>query len=277
LNFQEEVKNTLNLYKKDILGIQDAGFFRYRGKDLLKEHILPTKFKTHNILHHYRDSFFSSSSSQINFHKYFHHLNSSQALCINLFFPLMLEGKLDLILDLLEIQKNPISETHFEKESEIETGKGRKTNFDFYMQMSNDTKVYFEIKYSETEFGKAKNDAAHRIKYDCTYRPLLTDNPFIKHKYKEMEAFFDSYQILRNLCYINENNFVVFVYPLANKKIHLQAQSALEQRLTDEGKSKFKILPSETIIDDILLQVQTIRLQEHYNEFKIKYLGYDVK
>ena len=275
MSFQEKVQNTLGVYRKEKLGIQEAGFFRYRGKDLLKEHILPTKFRTHNIIQHYRDAFFSSSSSQIDFHKYFHHLNSSQALCINFFFPLMLEDKLGLILDLLGIPKKSITGTYFEKESDLETGAGRRTNFDFYIQLSDNTKVYFEIKYSEAEFGKAKNDDEHRVKYANTYQPLLKNNGFIKPEYSEMDAFLDSYQIMRNLCHINDNSFVVFVYPKANQKIHLQTQSAHENMLTDKGKSKFKVLPLETITDEILRQVQSTRLQEHYKEFKVKYLSYN--
>jgi len=275
LSFSEKVKNVLSLYRKENLGIQEAGFFRYREQDLLKEHILPTKFRTHNIIQHYRDSFFSSSSSKIDFHKYFHHLNSSQALCINLFFPLILEGKLDLVLDLLGIPKNPITGTNFEKKSDLETGAGRRTNFDFYIRLSDNTKVYFEIKYSEAEFGKAKNDDAHRVKYVNTYQPLLINNCFIKPEYREMAAFLDSYQIMRNLCHINDNSFVVFIYPKANQKIHLQTQSVHENILTDKGKSKFKVLPLETTTDEILRQVQSTRLQEHYKEFKVKYLSYN--
>ncbi|GAI49533.1 unnamed protein product, partial [marine sediment metagenome] len=78
--------------------------------------------------------------SKISFHKYFHHLNSSQALCINLFFPLIVEEKLDVILELLEIPKNTITNACFEKESDIEivAGTDRKTNFDFYLQLAND-------------------------------------------------------------------------------------------------------------------------------------------
>jgi len=274
LSFQEKIKNTLGLYRKERLGIEKPGFFRYRGQNLLKEHILPTELKKYNIIQYYRDSFFSSSSSQIKFHKYFHHLNSSQALCINFFFPLMLDDKLDLILDLLQIPKRTITGAHFEKESDLETGAGRRTNFDFYMQLADNTKIYFEIKYTEAEFGKAKNDDEHKVKYTKTYCPLLKNNSFIKPEYYEIEKFLNSYQIMRNLCHINDNSYVVFAFPKENQNIHLQTQSAQKKIVTEKGRDKFRILLLEEAIDEVLRQVKSSKLQEHYREFQVKYLNY---
>lgn len=274
MSFQEKVKNTLASYRKERLGIEKPGFFKYRGQILPKEHILPTEFKKDNIIQNYRDSFFSSASSQINFHKYFHHLNSSQALCINFFFPLMQDDKLDLILELLQLPKRTIAGAHFEKESELENNAGRRTNFDFYMKLSDNVKIYFEIKYSETEFGKAKNDDAHRDKYSKTYHPLLKNNNFINPEYHKIDNFLDSYQIMRNLCHISDNSYVVFVFPKENHNIHLQTQSAQKKILTDKGRYKFRILHLESTIDKILRQVKSTNLQEHYREFQIKYLNY---
>lgn len=274
MNFQEKVKNTLGVYRKEKLGIETPGFFKYRGQNLIKEHILPTESKKHNIIEHYRDSFFSSPYAQIKYHKYFHHLNSSQALCINFFFPLMWEDKLGLIFDLLKIPKDTINGKSFEKESNLESNSGRRTNFDFYMQLASDTKIYFETKYSEAEFGKAKNDDEHRVKYIQTYRLLLKNNSFINSEYNEIGKFLDSYQIMRNLCHINDNSYVVFVLPKENQNIYLQAMAAQKEILTDRGRNKFRILFLESAVDEILKQVQSPKLQKHYREFQVKYLNY---
>ena len=274
LNFKDKVINDLGRYRIETLGIQDAGVFSYKRQELLKEHILPIQFKKHNIIQNYRDSFYASSTSEIDFHKYFHHLNSSQALCINLFFPLIAEGKLSLILRMLSIPEQAIEEATFEKESDLEVGEGRKTNFDFYMRLADDTKIYFEIKYTESEFGKAKNDSSHRGKFDKTYLPLLKGNDYINPDYHEVDKFLDSYQIMRNLCHISENSYVVFVYPKENKKIHSQAQSAQAQILTDKGSNRLKIMDLDTAIDEVLKQVQITNLADHYSEFKNKYLKY---
>jgi hypothetical protein len=274
LGFKENVMNSLDVYRREELGISEAGVFRYKGRDLIKEHILPVNFKAHNIIENYRKSFYASSSSKIDFHRFYHHLNSSQALCINLFFPLMVENKLSLILDQLNIPKQAITEATFEKESDIESGSGRKTNFDFYLRLEDNTRVYFEIKYTESEFGKAKKDDEHRLKFTGTYLPLVKNNDYIKPAYKSVDSFLDSYQIMRNLCHIDEKSFVVFVYPKANKKIHSQAESVPDNILTELGQNKFRALVLETAIDELLRQVETEKLEDHYQEFKDKYLSH---
>ena len=273
LGFKEKVINSLGVYRREKLGISEAGVFRYKGQDLIKEHILPNDFKAYNIIESYRKSFFASACSQIDFHRFYHHLNSSQALCINLFYPLMLENKLSLVLDQLNIPKQAITEATFEKESDIESGSGRKTNFDFYMRLEDNTRVYFEVKYTESEFGKAKKDDEHRLKFTDTYLPLLKNNDYIKPAYKSFDSFLDSYQIMRNLCHIGERSFVVFVYPKANKKVHSQAQSVPDNMLTGMGQNKFRPLILETAIEEVLGQVKTEKLENHYQEFKTKYLS----
>jgi len=275
MNFQEACKISLSSYKKESLRVTDRGIFRYKGKDLYKDHILPTKFRNQNIIRFYRDLFFASPSSAINYHRYFHHLNSSQALCINLFYPLMAENKLNIVLDLLGITESQVVESCFEKESDLEIGTGRKTNFDFFMQLIDRTKIYFEIKYSETGFGSAKKDDAHKRKFAATYQPLLKNNDFIDPKFCKMNYFLDAYQIMRNISHINEESLVVFVYPMANKKIHRQAQSVIEKLLTDKGKRRYKILLLEPTIEEILHRVQNPKLHEHFMEFKHKYLSHD--
>jgi hypothetical protein len=275
MKFIDKVKDSLSVYRVERLGIKEPGIYK-RGRMVHeKGHVLPIKFKTHNIIQSYRDDFYSSPSSDIDFHKYSHHLSSSQALCINLFYPLMHEGRLDLILDLLDTPKQSVVEVCFEKESDIENGAGRRTNFDFYIRLSDNTKVYFEIKYTEDGFGTAPHDEAHEEKYVETYEPLLNNNAYINLEHSGVNEFLDSYQIMRNLCHISDDSYVVFVYPKANEKVHAQAQSVPNKVLTDKGREKFKILLLEDIADEILGQVESERLKDHYQEFKAKYLSYN--
>lgn len=273
MSFQDEVLSNLSIYRKVNLGIDEPGVFRYRGNDLIKEHILPIKYKSHNIIQGYRDDFFNSPDSNINFHMYFHHLNSSQALCVNLFYPLLLEGKLDLIFELLEIPQSSINEACFEKESDVENTLSRKTSFDYFMRLADNTKIYFEIKYTEAEFGKANNDEEHREKFSTTYLPLLKNNIYIKEEYHNVSAFLNSYQILRNLCHLSENSYVIFLYPKRNKKINEQATNAIDNILTKKGRDKFKILYLEPTIETLLKNVESNRLKNHYNEFIDKYIN----
>lgn len=273
MKFQEHIKQKLGIYREKNLGISEAGIFRYRGKNLSKEHILPLEFTKFNIIENYREEFYSSTKAQINFHKYFYHLNSSQALCINLFFPLIFENKLNLLLELLGIPISEPIESCFEKESQIEIGNGRKTNFDFFIQLPEGTKIYFEIKYTEEEFGKTKDDNEHKDKFKETYQPLLKNNAFIKKEYHEMSSFFDKYQIMRNLCHIDEHSYVIFVYPIENTKVHNQALFAQNELLTDKGKKNFQIMPIQTIVNNILKNESAEKIQNHYGNFNEKYLS----
>ena len=271
MSFVENAKRALVTYKIDHLGIKEAGYYKHRGRFIPKKHILPLDCKKQNIIQQYRKAFYDSPKSDIHFHQYFHHLNSSQALCINLFFPLIAETKLNLILDLLKIQEQPVTESCFEKESDMEMGSGRRTNFDFYMKLADGTKIYFETKYTELEFGKATNDDEHNKKYQATYKPLVKSAGYINSAYKDVEKFLESYQIMRNLCHITDHSFVVFVYPAANQKIDKQAQEAKEKILTDKGKNKFKILTLESTVSQLLMNTRG-DAQAHFKEFQRKHL-----
>ena len=272
MKFQEQVKEKMRIYRKKNLEISKPGIFRYKGEELLKEHILPLKYRKLNIIETYRKEFYLSQESKINYHRYFHHLNSSQALCINLFFPLIFENKLNKLSEILKIPISSPVKSCFEKESDIEIGNRRKTNFDFFMQLPGETKIYFEIKYTETEFGKTKDDSEHRAKFKETYEPLLKNNHFIKKEYHEMSSFFDQYQIMRNICHIDNQSHVVFVYPVENKKIHQQALFAQDQILTEKGQRKFQIVPIQTISNGILENTTSGKMQKHYTAFNEKYL-----
>ena len=56
--FRNAVLRHLARYKKEILAIQESGSYRYRGNDILEEHILPISegerkesiVKTYNVL-----------------------------------------------------------------------------------------------------------------------------------------------------------------------------------------------------------------------------------
>lgn len=153
-NFQTSVKQHLGSYKKDKLGNLQCGKWR----DNFYAHILPQKEEKLNIIDKYRNDFYSSEYSKINFHKYFHHLNSSQAMCINFFYPLIKEKSLESVLNCMKIN-GEINYTSddicFEKESELDKYEGRSTNFDFYIKLKSGVQLYFEIKYTENGFGKA--------------------------------------------------------------------------------------------------------------------------
>ena len=277
MTYRDQVIAHLGKYRKAELGIVEPGVFKYRGKIYKKEHILPADniHKRLNILKPYRDEFYNSELSRISFHRYFHHLNSSQALCINLFFPLIKEEMFDLILSYLEIRL-PVNECEFEKISPVECTEknNRKTNFDFYINSKSGENIYFEIKYTEDGFGRAKDDEAHRGKFRFTYEKLLDNNPYIQNDFKTMDNFFAHYQILRNLVHIDKNSRVVFLFPQQNTRVNTQAIFARDKILTDLGREAFHIIYLDDIINYIQGNIKFPILVENYSRFRNKYLDY---
>ena len=210
MSFHNDIISHLVKYKGETLHVEKDGIFTYRGKGIPKAHILPTNYRNLNILPEYRNQFFKSEYANIKFHRYFHHLNSSQAMCINLFYPLVNEEKLDLILDFLKLNCLEQPVPHFEKESELEQA-SRRTNFDFYLKCSSAinrrTEIFFEIKYTENGFGKAKPDEKHKKKFNETYLPLVKNSVFLTDSCKEESIFLDHYQLLRNFVHATLSSY----------------------------------------------------------------------
>lgn len=92
--FAQSFHRHLALYKARRLGVREAGVFLYRGKPVRRSHILPKELKWLNILEPYRAEIqeYVAANATIKLHKYFHHLNSSQAFALNLFYPFFNDG-----------------------------------------------------------------------------------------------------------------------------------------------------------------------------------------
>lgn len=273
MKFQENVKSYLGKYKREVLKIEQPGTYQHNGALYKYQHILPKEKQSLNILGTYRDKFFDSEYSNIDFHKYFHHLNSSQAFCINFFFPLIAEQRSDLLLEALDLPNAKISTSQFELISDIEISNSRKTNFDFFLEIENNKRVYVEVKYTEQKFGSAKPDESHLNKFNMTYWPLLDGNVYIKKKYKSVDQFLKHYQIMRNLVHINESNIVMFFYPKGNQKIHKQALQAKNEILTEKGKDKLKLVSAENAYQRLSKSIESDILIEHFEQFYSKYLA----
>lgn len=255
----------------------ENGVFKYGGKDYYHDHILPGTAKEYNIIEQYRNDFYSSEYSNISFHKYFHHMNSSQAMCINFFYPLIKEQQLDLIPSILNISGDVVynhEHTCFEKESELEKGNSRKTNFDFYLNLNSGIKLFFEIKYDEREFGKGQKNLEHKQKFRDTYWPELEFHSAIKDCFKNEDSFLDNYQIMRNLIHINPTNYVIFIFPEENLKIKKQAMLAKKDMIKTGWENHFILLTWEDLMNKMDSQRLSQELVDYYIEFRKKYLDY---
>ncbi len=214
MTFRDVTCEHLAKYKVDELGIEENGLFSFRGKNIDMAHILPFRYHQLNILEEYRSRFFDSKYGppHIKLHKYFHHLNSSQALCINFFYPLIAEDALGLVAKFLCITSATDLTSCFEKESEVEIV-SRRTSFDFHIRYSDTQDIFFEVKYTESGFAKERNDEEHKRKSKDTYRPLVEGSPYLAETCRDEQVFLNHYQVLRNFVHVSQTRqFLTMVY-----------------------------------------------------------------
>jgi len=271
MSFIDGLRGHLGNYKRQQLGVQENGVVLHRGKERPKQHVLPHAQRQLNILEPYRTSFFASSHAGMHFHRYFHHLNSSQAMCINLFYPLIAEEKLNMLLGFLGIKPESGWTPEFEKQSSVETA-GRRTSFDFHLGHPEAGDIYFDVKYSEVDFGKGRNDEEHRKKFQATYRPLLESSIYLRECCRDEAFFLGKYQLLRNLVHLSEHALVVLLVPAANRDIAMRAREAWHQFLTDAGREKLVIVYLEDLLDGLEEAAKGDPLAAYYTQFRNKYL-----
>ena len=314
ISFQDTVKNFLATEYKPQQGelkCLPKGQYNYRGTIYYYDHILPADKWLLNITPDYRKVIEQiingnyhalPNQKKIARHSCFSHLNSSQAMCLNFFAPLIIEKKLDLLQNLLGLDQNEsfiTDHSAFEKEGtdkytgddlkklarrdiKVSANDNKPTNFDFFLETKSEKKFYFEIKFTEDGFAGNKKNASeqkYRDKYDMIYAPLLCDrqnniiNLANQHKGEQQRnEFYGNYQIFRNLLAIKDKkSYVVFVYPKQNERIRQQAETA-KKFLTESYQSHLILLEWDVLFDSIKRRVRSGELYEHLKKFGEKYI-----
>lgn len=217
--YAQILQRHLAAYKTSRLGVKEAGTFVHNGKELHYAHILPKDLRWLNILEPIRSEVrgYLELHPDVKPHKYFHHLNSSQAFALNLFFPYFEQGAPLVLLKALGIQG---AFAGWQPEYIADAAEG--TNVDVMWFDSGGTKTFCEVKLSEQEFGVAKDDRRHRQKLEEIYRPVLTGQ--CDPELLEPPAFFSRYQLLRNvwLAARDPDSSVVFLVPRGNTALWSQ-------------------------------------------------------
>lgn len=267
MTYSDKTKERLKNYKTKKFPNLSDGIWKNNKQSY--PHILPEINKNENILKTYRKETISYiDNSRIKLHPDFHHLNSSQAMCLNFFFPLFKERKVEIITDLLGFVNEMVNyETvYFEKDG-LEAKFGRvPTSFDFYFETISGKKLHFEIKYTEYEFGKSKINID---KFENVYSNFLRP---ITSKFHDLQQFYDNYQILRNLIHIDKNSYVIFIYPKDNKKIKKDAERVKTDFLLPDFSNNFFYLTWEECFDKVSNFVFDGNLKAQLYEFKEKYI-----
>lgn len=278
-----KILNNLSRYKTKVIKEYQDGIYKHPRYGTIKKlpYILPkidNHFKnTKNILSGIRADFLNSNYKNIKPHIYFNHLNSSQAMCINFFYPLIKNNLLNHVLSKININE-PIdySEVKFEKDSNIEKT-GRKTNFDFYIKTKNNTNIYFEIKYTESSFGSAKKDEEHTRKFHADYLPKLNLVPHINKDYHSKDKFFKNYQIMRNILNIDVNSYVAIIYLKDNEKLRMKCEEVKNKIISGPLTSHFLDIDWHDMFDWVYSNIQgNAVLVKYYDNFHDKYLVYNV-
>jgi len=221
MGYADALKRHLAEYKRSELGVKENGL--WKTQDRPYPHILPEAELRKNILATIRDDFWGWPECP-KLHRDFHHLNSSQAMCFNLFFPFLNYGpeRAAELLDALGVPVEPIAAWAFEKIPDPEEA----TNLDLWLQLESDRQIFFELKLTESEFGAPKPNEKRSEKYAELYRPRLEGrvaNALIDTE----EEFFKRYQLMRNLWHLDaeRDDLLFLIFPHGNRKLVEQADS----------------------------------------------------
>jgi len=259
--YGDNVKIHLSQYKEQVLNINQCGTFKKDGKP--HSHILPDSFFEKNILpSDYHDEIINYlSKNNIKLDENISHLNSSQALCFNLFLPILIENKCDVITADIIPDNVKFAFEHIEDEKEY-------TNFDLFIEQNNQ-KYFFEIKYTESCFGSGDiTNQNLQKKYKDVYLDTIK-----KFKYLERDEkrFFKHYQFFRNMFYCLKGR-VYFVFPKARYDLDFTINWLEKKYCPEEYVDNIKIITIDDILGNINTKIRDEKLLKHYKLFKEKYI-----
>lgn len=110
--YDDRVKSHLTEYRRSQLGIEQVGTWDGTPYD----HILPKELRCLNLIETIRAEVCRYlQESGISLDRHFHHLNSSQAACINLFWPLLNCANSGMVVESLGIGPGAVAHWEFEK------------------------------------------------------------------------------------------------------------------------------------------------------------------
>lgn len=269
VSFQESAKRHLTLYKENSLGILDRGLWKKNSQSYT--HILPEEMKDLNLLSIYRGELKDYISAQnIHLHQDFHHMNSSQAACLNFFFPMLKENRIDLLLELLGLNQEEVVTAEFEKVVCQREG----TNFDFYIELETGRRLFFEIKFTEDGFGKVSDHPKYRKKYEEIYQNTLEGKT--KRDVDMYSTLISNYQLMRNISYVdgNRDDLLIVICPENNKKLRKEFDIVMGGIVSPHLHNKISFITWEWMLSKILEKPGPMndRFNEHYTHFADKYI-----
>jgi hypothetical protein len=276
--YASELKAHLARYKADPhwgLGVEADGECLHRAYP----HILPAAQLELNILPTIRDNFWeywrthqsrpAEDGKPPRLHRCFPHLNSSQALAFNLFYPFIKNdfADADLMLSALGYGKDDrVKKILFEYEPDKEEG----SNFDVAIFLGS-RRILVEVKLTEMEFGRCVGDKEHKDKrtrhYESDLRGKVSDSCVAS------DSFFENYQILRHFAQLKGDEVEVrFLFPKANDSL-ASGRDFIEKALLAPFTDHARTVYLEDFVESILrASADRQELNEHFQHVSRKYL-----
>ena len=270
MSYQDELKKHLADYKRQHLGISNAGVFRYRGRNVLRHHILPLANASRNLFEEAEpgaSAFLATHPKKR--HQYFHHLNSSQAFAFNLFFPYFSGGSDSASALLRALGQDGVLAGW---EPEAVPIPDEESNIDVFWTTTDGSSTFCEVKLSEADFGKATDDARHMAKLEDIYRNVLAAH--LEPWRLERLAFFDAYQFNRNVWHMvhKDRDRLIFLLPRANALLWSLLQELL-LGVTPRTRERISAVSIEDVITKLYRDDRCpTRLREYADKLKEKYV-----
>ncbi len=264
--YQASLQRHLGTYARKRLGVDAKGI--YKGCEYA--HILPRPLRYLNFLEGCRAELqaYLEANPAIKLHEYFHHLNSSQAFALNLFYPYFAAGgSASRALGRALGVDADVKDWVFEKVPDEEEG----TNVDVAWVTRAGVQVYCEVKLSESEFGSAEINVRRQRKLARIYRPRLES--VVTENLLNEKVFFRNYQLLRNISLLSsgDQTRLVLLVPRENESLTEPLRKVLSGVAREVRK---RIMVS--YVEDCLRRLQkdqelpadlrshAVRLQEKY-------------
>jgi hypothetical protein len=270
VGYREDLNRHLAAYKRQYLGIETPGVFEYRGRDVQHDHILPLASAAANLLEEAEPAaraFLAAHPGKR--HRYFHHLNSSQAFAFNLFFPYFSGGP-ESASALLRALGQEGDFASWEPEYVPASDEG--SNIDVTWITADDLRTFCEVKLTEADFGKAKDDARHRDKLTNIYGPVLSEH--LEPARLGLQAFLAAYQFNRNVWHMvrTDRSRLIFLLPRSNAGLWNLLKRLLSGVVPDTRK-RIAAVAIEDVIAHLSVDGQCPeRLREYARKLKQKYL-----
>jgi len=273
MKYRKQLIKHLSAYKETVLGIAEPGIYNYRGQHVKCRHILPIAERWHNILEPSRTAVraYLKLHPEVKLHQYFHHLNSSQAFALNLFFPYF-EGGPDSARILFRALRyeGTLQDRQWKFEDVPDTAE--ESNLDVTWMTTSMGTGLCEVKLTETSFGKAKHDKRHLDKLRRLYEPRLRDR--VDPQLLLPEHFFRNYQILRNVWHVAgaDASKLIFLLPKANTDSWRSVEAVRTRIRADSLRNAISIVSVESVINALCSDPTDLSLQRYASSLADKYL-----